>query len=86
MVDRKALLRHGSLVGCKTHNHKRQWKTKAAKPKHKCPVCWACWVADRLQCSVYDDDLKDLLTFSNAFLKTVKASSVEFIETGKDET
>jgi hypothetical protein len=85
MVDRRAKTVHGSVVECPTHKRKRAFKTKVSKPTNKCPVCWACWLADRLETSVYEDDLNDLLTFSNAFTKTVKPSTIEYIETKEDE-
>ena len=85
MASRRALLRHGSLVECGTHKRKRAFKTKVAQPTTKCPICWACWLADRLETSVYEDDFQDLIRFSNAFTTVVKPSGIEFIETEKDE-
>lgn len=85
MSERKAHLRNGSIVECPTHKRKRQWKTKVSKPTNKCPVCWACWLADRLETIIYESDLNDLLVFSNAFTKTVKPSTIEYIETKEDE-
>lgn len=70
---------------CGTHNRKRQWKTKVSQPKNKCPICWAIWLADRLETSVYEDDFHDLIRFSNAFTSVVKPSGIEFVETAKDE-
>jgi len=85
MVDRKANMRHGALEGCATHNRKRQWKTNVAKPTNKCPVCWAVWLADRSEMSVYECDIKDMIAFSNAFTRVIKPSSIEFIETEDNE-
>lgn len=85
MTDRKANMRHGALVSCEAHKRKRQWKTNVAKPTNKCPVCWAVWLADRSEMSVYESDIKDLIAFSNAFTKVIKPSSIEFIETAKDD-
>jgi len=78
-------MRHGSVVECPTHKRKRAFKTSVAQPKTKCPVCWGCWLADKLETSVYQSDLEDLLRFSNAFTTVVKPSSIEYIETEKDE-
>lgn len=85
MVDRRARTMHGAIVECLAHKRKRSFKTKSSKPTNKCPVCWACWLADRLETSIYESDMEDLIAFSNAFSKTVKPSSIEFIETGEEE-
>jgi hypothetical protein len=78
-------MRHGAIVECGTHKRKRSWKTKVSQPKTKCPLCWAVWLSDRLECSLYEDDFQDLIRFSNAFTTVVKPSGIEFIETAKDE-
>lgn len=85
MVSRKANTLHGAIIECAAHKRKRSFKTKVSQPKTKCPVCWACWLADRLETSVYKEDLDDLFKFSNAFTTVVKTSSVEYVETAKDE-
>ena len=68
MAARKALTRHGAIVECGTH-------------KRKCPVCWACWLSDRLETSIYQDDLEDIFTLSNAFTTVVKPGSIVYEET-----
>ena len=78
-------MRHGSIVECGTHKRKRTFKTRASQPTNKCPICWACWLADKLETSIYQDDFQDLIRFSNAFTSVVKPSGIEFIETEKDE-
>lgn len=85
MAPRKGRLYHGSIVECITHKRKRQFKTKVSKPSNKCPICWTCWLADRLECSIYEDDFQDLIKFSNAFTTLVKPSGIEFEETEKDD-
>lgn len=84
MVDRRALTRYGALIGCESHNRKRTFKRKSPKPTNKCPVCWACWLADKMETIIYNEDVSDLLMFSNAFTKTIKPSTIEFIETAED--
>jgi hypothetical protein len=85
MTTRKATLFNGSLVACATHKRKRTFKPRSTKPTNKCPVCWACWLADRLETSVYKDDLNDIFTLSNAFTTVVKPSGIVFEETSKDD-
>jgi len=84
-MARKALMRHGALVECGTHGRKRVWKAKTAQPKNKCPICWAVWLADRMEGSIYESDFNDLIRFSNTFTSVVKPSGIEFVETTKDE-
>jgi hypothetical protein len=35
--------------------------------------------------ALYQDDIENLIMFSNAFQKVIKPSGIEFIETAKDE-
>ena len=84
-MKRKATTTHGAITECPTHKRKRQFKSRVSQPTTKCPVCWACWLADRLETNIYQGDLEDLLRFSNAFTTVVKPSSIEYIETEKDE-
>jgi len=85
MAKRKATMQCGSLTGCPTHKRNRQYKSKLARPTNKCPVCWACWLGDRLETSIYESDMEDLIAFSNAFTTVVKPSSIEYVETIKDD-
>lgn len=84
-MARKALMKHGAIIECGTHNRKRTFKTKSTQPKNKCPICWACWIADRMETIVTEADFIDLVKFSNAFTNMIKPSGVEFIETAKEE-
>jgi hypothetical protein len=78
-------MRHGAIVECGTHKRKRTFRTKSTQPKQKCPICWACWLADKLETSIYEDDFQDLIRFSNAFTSVVKPSGIEFVETMKEK-
>jgi hypothetical protein len=83
-TTREALTRHGAIVSCKVHKYKRAFKTRTTMPTNKCPVCYACWLADRLETSIYQDDLEDLIKFSNTFTTVVKPSSITYTELEKD--
>lgn len=82
---REAITRHGSIIACGVHKYKRSFKTRTTLPANKCPVCYACWLADKLETSIYQDDLEDLIKFSNTFTGVVKPSSITYTETEKDD-
>jgi hypothetical protein len=84
-MKHKAHTKHGAIVECPTHKRKRTFKPKSTQPKTKCPVCWACWLSDRLETMLVREDLEDILRFSNAFTAVVKPTSIEYVETEKDE-
>lgn len=73
----KALLRHGSILECPTHEKKRTYH-KPVKPKSRCVVCWLVYLADQLECSLYKDDIAALLKFAKLTTK------IEFEETTCD--
>lgn len=78
-MKRKAILKHGSLVECGVHKRKRQFRRRSSRPTNKCPICHLCWLADRLETLFYEDDIKDILKFSNTF-GTLKPIAVEYVE------
>lgn len=82
---RKAKTKHGALVGCVTHKKRRAFKTNSSKPTNDCLVCHLCWLADRLGTSLYDDDIDDIIKFSNTFTTVVKPSSIGYDEEEKDD-
>jgi hypothetical protein len=43
------------------------------------------YLADKNDTMLYQDDIENLIMFSNAFQKVIKPSGIEFIETAKDE-
>ena len=61
----KAKLKHGALAECGEHGRKRTYASAGARPKAKCPVCQMVWLADRLETSLYESDMRDLLKFAN---------------------
>ena len=83
--QRRAGMRHGQLKECLVHKRKRSYKTRVSQPTNKCPVCWACWFADRTETMLYEDDIADLIKFSNVFQTVLKPSSIEFVEEEVDD-
>jgi len=59
----KAIMRHGALMACGTHDKKRTFR-KPVRPKNKCEVCWCVYLADQLETSVYQDDMEALYRFA----------------------
>ena len=84
MAKCKANLRHGAIIACLTHKRKRVFKPKAPMPTNKCPACWACWLADHLETSLYEDDIEALLRFART-VPTTRATSIEYTEEKKDD-
>ena len=59
----KAILRHGALEGCATHDKTRTFR-KGVKPRSKCHVCWCVYLADKLETSIYQDDMEAFAKFA----------------------
>ena len=81
----RIVVKHGVLVGCPTHKKRRAFKSNVAKPTNDCVVCHLLWLSDRLEASLYSDDVDDIIKFSNAFSAVIKPSSFKYIEEAKDE-
>jgi len=73
----KALLWNGAIKACPTHG-KECTHHKPVKPKTRCVVCWLVYLADQLECSLYQDDIAALLKFAKITTK------IEFEETTCD--
>jgi hypothetical protein len=43
------------------------------------------YLADKNDTMLYQDDIENIIAFSNAFPKTIKPSGIEWNETAKDE-
>ena len=78
----KAKFCNGALVECITHKRKRTYKTRNAAPKNKCLACWACWLADRIETSIYQADLDDLVRL----IKNVKLGKMEVVNEDTEES
>ena len=74
---------HGALIGCKTHDKCRTFKTRSTMPKNKCPVCWMVWLSDRLETSIYNYDMEDLCKFANAMNK-IQFNKIEVKDESND--
>jgi hypothetical protein len=83
-MSRKAKLRHGALVGCITHKKRRTFKSNASRPSNDCLICHMCWLSDKMQTMLYEDDIEDLIRFSNTFKTIVKINSIEYVEEAED--
>ena len=58
-----ALMLHGALVGCGTHDKQRTYG-KPVKPRNSCPVCWLVYLADQFETSLYQNDMEAMMKFS----------------------
>lgn len=85
MSDRVANLIHGRLLECPKHKKGRAYKHKVTKPTSKCLICNLVWLADRLETSIYETDVEDIIKFSNTFQTVIKPSSIKFVETRPDD-
>ena len=83
--EREINMKHGRMDECVKHKRSRQYKVKQSKPTTKCLTCWLVYLSDRLETSLYESDVKDLILFSNTFDKVIKPTSLEYIETKKEE-
>lgn len=70
----RARFRYGRLKCCDTH------PKRTGKPTTQCVVCWAMWLGKRIECSIYESDLEDLITFANKFTKRIDPLKVVRIE------
>jgi hypothetical protein len=82
---REAIMYGGALKACGKHGKERTYKTKVSRPTNECPVCHAVWLSDRLETSLYESDIEDLIKFSNNFKTTVKPSSIDYVETCEEK-
>ena len=59
----KALMYCDALVGCATHDKRRTHK-KPVWPRNKCEVCWMVALSDKLETSLYQDDMETIFKFA----------------------
>jgi hypothetical protein len=85
MRERRAKTRHQSVVECEAHKRKKLGRPRGAKPSNGCPVCWMIYLSDHLETPIYVSDVETLISFSNAFTKVIKPSSIEYNETAPSE-
>jgi len=84
-MTRTANMRNGQIIECAQHKRKRAWKTRVSKPTNGCVLCWMVYLSDKNDTMLYQDDIENIIAFSNAFPKTIKPSGIEWVETNKDE-
>lgn len=58
-----ALMYCDALVGCGTHDKKRT-HSRPIKPRNQCPVCWCVYLSDKLETSLYQDDMEAIFKFA----------------------
>ena len=74
----EALLYCDALVGCGTHDKKRT-HGKPVKPRNSCPVCWCVYLSDKLETSLYQDDMEAIFKFAG------KKPTITYKETFEDD-
>ena len=66
-----------ALIGCGTHDKKRT-HARAIRPRNKCEVCWCVYLADKLETSLYQDDMEAIFKFAG------KSPKIAYKETFED--
>ena len=73
----EALLYCDALIGCGTHDKQRTHK-KPVQPRNKCEVCWCVYLSDKLETSLYQDDMEAIFKFAG------KSPKIAYKETFED--